>query len=84
VHSQNTTTGLLTFEPVIATHHNRRAATLRIDIDGETIVATGIHRFCYADKGWTMARELKAGDRVRMVGGTSLVRAIEPDATQPV
>ena len=37
--------------------------TLRITIGGESIVATGIHRFWKAGKGWTMARELKAGDR---------------------
>ena len=37
--------------------------TLRIAIGGESIVATGIHRFWKAGKGWTMARELKAGDR---------------------
>jgi tetratricopeptide (TPR) repeat protein len=82
--SQNTTTGRLTFEPVVATHRNQPAPTLRIDIGGETVVSTGIHRFWKADKGWTMARELKTGDRLRVVGGTALVRAIEPAGTQPV
>src|SRR5262249_44369332 len=53
-------------------------------IDGETIVATGIHRFWKAGKGWTMARDLKPGDRVRGVGATAIVRSIEPDSTQPV
>ena len=38
---------------------------------GETIVATGIHRFWKAGKGWTMARDLKAGDRLRMIGGVA-------------
>ena len=40
--------------------------TLRITIGDETIVATGIHRFWKAGKGWAMARELKAGDRLRI------------------
>ena len=31
-----------------------------------------------------MARELKPGDRLRVVGGTAEVRTIKPDATQPV
>ncbi len=82
--SQGTTTGQLAFEPVVAIHRNQPAATLRIKICGESIVATGIHRFWQAGKGWTMARELKAGDRLRMVGGTVAIDAIEPGKTQPV
>ena len=31
-----------------------------------------------------MARELKAGDRLRMIGGVVEIRSIEPDETQPV
>ncbi len=82
--SQNTTTGLLAFQPVIAVHLNDPSPTLRIAIDGETIVATGIHRFWKAGKGWTMARELKAGDRLRMIGGVVEIEAIDTDKTQPV
>jgi hypothetical protein len=47
-------------------------------------VATGIHRFWRAGNGWVMARELKAGDSLRMVGGTVTVAAIEPDQAQVV
>ena len=61
-----------------------RSPTFRIPIGGETIVATGIHRFWKAGKGWTMARDLKPGDRLRIVGGATEVRSIETDATQPV
>jgi hypothetical protein len=31
-----------------------------------------------------MAGDLKAGDRLRMVGGVVKIQAIEPDAAQPV
>ena len=31
-----------------------------------------------------MARELKAGDRLRIVGGVVEIHSIEPDQTQPV
>ena len=31
-----------------------------------------------------MARELKAGDRLRIVGNVAEVQSIEPDRTQPV
>ena len=82
--SQNTSTGLLVFEPVVATHLSEPSSTLRLMIGGETIVATGIHRFWKAGKGWTMARELKPGDRLRMVGGVVAIDAIEADVTQPV
>jgi hypothetical protein len=82
--AQDPTTGLLGFRPVVAVHRNRPSPTLRIGIEGESVVATGIHRFWKAGKGWAMARDLKPGDRLRVVGGTAEVRSIEPDATQPV
>ncbi len=82
--SQNTSTGMLGFQPVVAVHRNKPAATLRVSIGGETIVATGIHRFWKAGKGWTMARELKPGDHLRMLGGLATVRSIETAKIQPV
>jgi len=82
--SQNTSTGLLAFQPVMMIHRNQPAQTLRIAIGDETIVATGIHRFWKAGKGWTMARELKPGDRLRIVDGVTEVRSIENDKAQPV
>jgi hypothetical protein len=82
--SQNTSTGILGFQPVVAVHRNKPTATLRVSVGGETIVATGIHRFWKANKGWTMARELKPGDRLRMLGGLATVRSIETAKIQPV
>jgi hypothetical protein len=82
--SQGTSTGQLAFQPVTAIHRNQPAAMLRISIGGEAIVATGIHRFWKAGKGWTMARELKAGDRLRIVGGIVEIASITADKTQPV
>jgi hypothetical protein len=63
--TQDTGTGLLSFQPVVAAYHNPPSATLRIDQGGELVIATGIHRFWSADRGWVMARDLKPGDRVR-------------------
>jgi hypothetical protein len=82
--AQDSSSGLLSFRPVVAVHRNRPTATLRIALDGEAVVATGIHRFWKAGKGWTMARDLKPDDRLRVVGGTAEVRSIQPDAEQPV
>jgi hypothetical protein len=82
--SQNSTTGLLAFQPVVAIHRSKPTATMRVAVDGETIIATGIHRMWQAGKGWTMARDLKAGDRLRTLGGVTTVRSVETGETQPV
>jgi hypothetical protein len=82
--SQNTATGALSFQPVIQIHHNPPSATLKLRLGSETIVATGIHRFWKAGKGWTMARDLKPGDVVRDIGGTSRLESVEPGKVEPV
>ena len=82
--SQQTTSGSLAFRPVLATHVNGPSPTLRINVEGETLIATGIHRFWVAGNGWRMARELNPGDRIRSVGGVATIDAIEPGDTQLV
>ena len=82
--SQNSSTGALSFQPVLATTIRPSETTFRLKIDGDTIVATGIHRFWKAGKGWTMARDLKPGDRLRKVDGVATVQSIDPDAVQSV
>jgi hypothetical protein len=82
--SQNTSSGELSFQSVLATTLRGGAETFRIRIEDETIVATGIHRFWKAGKGWTMARDLKPGDRLRMINGTASVQSIQPDVVQNV
>ena len=60
--SQNTATGVLAYQPVMVVHRTEICRRrFRIAVEGETIVATGIHRFWKAGKGWTMARDLRAG-----------------------
>ena len=82
--SQNVSTGALTYQPVMVVHRNQNAATVRIGVAGETIVATGIHRFWKAGKGWTMARDLKTGDRLRMLGSIIEVKSVVQDKPQTV
>lgn len=82
--SQNAYTGAISFQPVLAIHHNPPAATLRLKFGSETIVATGIHRFWKPGEGWTMARDLKPGDAVRILGGSRALDAVEPGEVQPV
>ncbi len=47
-------------------------------------MATGIHRFWRVGQGWTMARDLKPGNKVRTLGGTAEVVAVDSDSRQPV
>jgi hypothetical protein len=83
--TQEAKTGLLTYQPIVAVYHNRPNQTLRIRLDGgEEIVATEIHRFWEAGKGWTMARDLKADDTLRSLGTTARVVEVANDRVQPV
>ena len=81
---QNVTTGELEYQPVLAVHRDKPAPTLRITAGGESIVATGLQRFWKSGKGWTMARDLKAGDRLRIVGGVAKIASIETVPPEPV
>lgn len=77
--SQDTTTGALGYQPVIAVHHNPPSPTFRLKTaKSEPIETTGIHRFWVAGRGWIMARDLKIGDPIRVLGGVSRVEELEP------
>ena len=82
--SQNVETGAVAYKTVVAAHANPPASTLKLTFQGETIGATGIHRFWKPGIGWTMARDLKVGDVVRAVGTTRILTAVEPGPTVPV
>jgi hypothetical protein len=81
---QDIATGTLEYQPVLAVHRNKPAPALKITAGGETIVATGLRRFWKGGWGWTMARDLKVGDRLRVLGDTVPIAAIEEDRSQPV
>jgi ribosomal protein S11 len=82
--AQDVTSGALSFEPVVALHHNSPKPTLRIDLGDEAFVATPIHRFWKVGQGWAMARELKPGDTIRRLAGTALVVSVSEEKVQPV
>ena len=73
---QDVTTGELDYQPVLALYSKKPSPVLRISAGGESIVATGLQRFWKCGKGWTMARNLKAGDRLRIVGGVAEIASI--------
>ena len=82
--SQNSKTGELKYEPLLAVYHNPPNATLRIELERDTIVATGIHRLWKSGRGWVMARELKPGDSLRTLDGISVVKCVKKERVQPV
>lgn len=82
--SQDPVTGALAYKPVVAVFHNAPSATLRVALGEDEIIVTGIHRFWVAGTGWVMARDLKTGDKIRSVGGTSEVLRVGADRVQPV
>ncbi len=81
---EDTTSGEMRFEPVLAVYHNKPATLHKVDLGSESIWATGIHRFWKAGRGWVMARDLKPGDRVRTLGGTETVLSVEEGPVEPV
>jgi hypothetical protein len=81
---QDPATGELNYRPVVTVYHNPPNRTLRIDLGTETIVATGIHRFWKAGRGWVMARDLKPGDTLRTVGGLATVKSVADERIQRV
>jgi hypothetical protein len=82
--TQDTTSGRLGYQPVVAVFHNPPNVTYRIDLGSESVYPTGIHRFWKAGRGWIMARDVKAGDRLRTIGGAVEVVAVTKDEVQPV
>lgn len=81
---QDVATGELAYQPILAVYHKKASPTLRISAGGESLAVTGLQRFWRSSKGWTMARDLKAGDRLRTLGGVAEVASIEAVPPQPV
>jgi hypothetical protein len=82
--TSDVTTGALEVQPVVAVRHNPPSPTLRLTLGSETVVATPIHRFWKAGKGWVMAKDLKPGDAIRAIDGVVKLAATERDTVQPV
>jgi hypothetical protein len=75
--TQDSSSGALTYQPVIAALGSQTDNLLTITVDHEAIKATGIDRFWKFGYGWAMARDLKPGDLLRSLGGVTAVKNVE-------
>jgi Pretoxin HINT domain len=82
--TQSTSTGALGYRPIVGVHHNPPSPTFLIKVAGDTIVSSPFHRFWKAGKGWVMAREIRAGDRLRLLDGVSEVTGVDEGKVQLV
>ena len=82
--SQEMATGKLRYKPVTVLHHNLPSPTYKVVLNGDSIISSYFHRFWKVGQGWVMARDLKVGDTLRVLGSVTSVTAIESAPVQPV
>jgi len=82
--TQDLETGELGYKPILVVHHNPPSPTFLIKLDGDTIVSSPFHRFWKSGKGWVMARNLKAGDTLRLLDASATVESAAQGPVQPV
>jgi hypothetical protein len=82
--TQDPHTGALSYQPVLATVHSKPEPVRKADLGQESIKAMGIDRFWKVGEGWVMARDLKAGDILRALGGVVVVKSVEDIDPEPV
>jgi hypothetical protein len=82
--TQDTASGALGFVPAVTIRQVAREPVKEIRFGDAAIIGTDLERFWVAGKGWVMARDLKLGDTVRVLGGVVRVAAIEDAAARPV
>lgn len=74
--SKNVETGELAYKPVLHATVREAAAVKKLMIDGQSIVASDGHHFWISGKGWVKTHELKVGEPIHTVTGTSRLRRL--------
>lgn len=83
--SQDPDTGALGYATILTIRHGVSAPTRTLTLeDRETIVATDLQSFWRPAQGWVRVRDLKPGDRLRLLRGTTRLVLCEPAEDQPV
>ena len=73
--TQDPRTAELSYQPVLAAVQNKPDRLLEINLGGDVIRATAIHRFWKAGQGWVAARDLKSGDSLRALVSLAISNA---------
>ena len=77
VYSQDVATGKIIYAPVIRTTiSSEPIEIIALSTNNETIECTKGHEFFVSGKGWTMACDLKVGDRLHGATGSQMIVAI--------
>lgn len=76
--SRDTSTGELSFRPVLATTVREPSPMVVLRVEGEEIHSTVGHPFWVESRGWRMAKELRVGDRLNGVDRSPRVESVEP------
>ena len=73
VWATNPEMGETALEEVVQTFRNEANELVHVTVNGEEIICTPTHPFYVPVKGWTVACELRAGDRLQLVNGEYVV-----------
>ena len=74
----NPQTGVISHQSVMTTTVRPAEETTRLRLPGEDIVSTNGHPVWVIGKGWQMAKNVKAGDKLHGIRGVVEVEAVEP------
>ncbi len=76
--TQDVATGRLAYEPVMAVSRHGKSKLQRITLDDkQVLLASRLTRVWKVGAGWTMVPDVKPGDRLRVVGGSAQVMAVD-------
>lgn len=81
--AQHPVTGELALKPVLRTTVRAPEKLLVLHSGDQTLRATGGHPFWVAGKGWTLARQIRPGDRLHGLAGAISIDAVEEES-EPV
>jgi hypothetical protein len=81
--SQNVETGELAYKPVLRTTVRPQRPLLALEIGPRTVRMTEGHLFWISGRGWTKARDIKAGMLIHDVTGTTVVRPAGSTKAEP-
>jgi hypothetical protein len=81
--THDTSSGSLSFSPVLAIRGIPPCPVESIEVGDEVISATDLERLWVAGKGWVMVRDLKPQDMIRVLRGATRLASVKSLAPRP-